>query len=62
MTWQVGYSWSNAAGGRCQRGKVRGPDSPVTVLTKGRVPVTAFIPNDWSFRKLAKGIRLSGRR
>jgi hypothetical protein len=32
------------------------PDSPVNVLTKGRVPVTAFIPNDWSFRKLAKDI------
>jgi hypothetical protein len=30
------------------------PDSPVNVLTKGRVPVTAFIPNDWSFRQLAK--------
>jgi hypothetical protein len=30
------------------------PDSPVTVLTRGKVPVTAFIPNDWSFRKLAK--------
>jgi hypothetical protein len=30
------------------------PDSPVKVLTKGRVPVTAFIPNDWSFRKLAR--------
>ncbi len=30
------------------------PDSPVSVLTKGKVPVTAFIPNDWSFRKLAK--------
>jgi hypothetical protein len=30
------------------------PDSPVTVLTKGKVPVTAFIPNDWSFRQLAK--------
>lgn len=32
------------------------PDSPVNVLTKGRVPVTAFIPNDWSFRQLAKGL------
>ena len=32
------------------------PDSPVSVLTKGRVPVTAFIPNDWSFRKLAKDL------
>ena len=30
------------------------PASPVTVLTKGRVPLTAFIPNDWSFRQLAK--------
>jgi hypothetical protein len=30
------------------------PDSPVTVLTKGKVPVTAFIPNDWSFRQLAR--------
>lgn len=29
------------------------PNSPVAVLTKGKVPVTAFIPNDWSFRKLA---------
>ena len=29
------------------------PDSPVAVLTKGRVPLTAFIPNDWSFRQLA---------
>jgi hypothetical protein len=32
------------------------PDSPVSVLTKGKVPVTAFIPNDWSFRKLAKDL------
>ncbi len=32
------------------------PDSPVTVLTKGKVPVTAFIPNDWSFRQLAKDL------
>jgi uncharacterized surface protein with fasciclin (FAS1) repeats len=32
------------------------PDSPVTVLTKGSIPVTAFIPNDWSFRKLAKDL------
>lgn len=32
------------------------PHSPVTVLTKGKVPVTAFIPNDWSFRKLAKDL------
>jgi hypothetical protein len=32
------------------------PKSPVSVLTKGRVPVTAFIPNDWSFRKLAKDL------
>jgi hypothetical protein len=32
------------------------PDSPVTVLTKGKVPVTAFIPNDWSFRRLAKDL------
>ncbi len=30
------------------------PDSPVAVLTKGKVPVTAFLPNDWSFRQLAK--------
>ncbi len=30
------------------------PDSPVNVLKKGKVPVTAFIPNDWSFRQLAK--------
>ncbi len=29
------------------------PDSPVAALTKGRVPLTAFIPNDWSFRQLA---------
>ncbi|HQR25767.1 MAG TPA: fasciclin domain-containing protein [Nocardioides sp.] len=28
------------------------PDSPVGVLTKGKVKLTAFIPNDWSFRKL----------
>lgn len=32
------------------------PDSPVTVLTKGKVPVTAFIPSDWSFRQLAKDL------
>ena len=32
------------------------PHSPVTVLTKGRVPVTAFIPNDWSFRQLAEDL------
>ena len=32
------------------------PNSPVSVLTKGKVPVTAFIPNDWSFRKLAKDL------
>jgi len=32
------------------------PNSPVSVLTKGTVPVTAFIPNDWSFRKLAKDL------
>jgi Fasciclin domain len=32
------------------------PDSPVSVLTKGWVPVTAFIPNDWSFRRLAQDL------
>ena len=32
------------------------PDSPVTVLTKGKVPVTAFILNDWSFRQLVKDL------
>jgi Fasciclin domain len=32
------------------------PDSAVSVLTKGRVPLTAFIPNDRSFRQLAKEI------
>ena len=30
------------------------PDSAVRVLTRGNTPVTAFIPNDWSFRRLAK--------
>ena len=29
------------------------PHSPVKVLTKGKVPLTAFVPNDWSFRQLA---------
>lgn len=29
------------------------PDSPVGVLTQGKVRLTAFVPNDWSFRKLA---------
>ncbi len=32
------------------------PHSPVNILTKGRKPVTAFIPNDWSFRMLAKDL------
>jgi len=32
------------------------PDSPVKILTQGKKPVTAFIPNDWSFKQLAKDL------
>ncbi len=32
------------------------PDSPVKVLTQGDVPLTAFLPNDWSFRQLVKDL------
>ena len=32
------------------------PDSPVGVLTDGTVPLTAFIPNDASFRRLAREV------
>ena len=32
------------------------PDSPVGLLADGTVPLTAFIPNDASFRKLAEDI------
>lgn len=32
------------------------PASPVKVLTDGSVPLTAFIPNDRAFRKLAQSI------
>ncbi|MEZ5096986.1 MAG: fasciclin domain-containing protein [Nocardioides sp.] len=32
------------------------PDSPVGVLADGKTPVTAFIPNDWSFKRLVKDL------
>lgn len=32
------------------------PESPVGLLTQGDVPLTAFIPNDFSFRVLAKDL------
>ncbi len=32
------------------------PDSPVGLLTDGTVPLTAFIPNDFSFKVLAKDL------
>ena len=32
------------------------PEQPGQRATKGRVPVTSFIPNDWPFRKLAKDL------
>ncbi len=32
------------------------PDSPVGLLADGEVALTAFIPNDWSFRVLAKDL------
>jgi uncharacterized surface protein with fasciclin (FAS1) repeats len=32
------------------------PASPVGVLADGKVKLTAFVPNDWSFRKLTKDL------
>ncbi len=32
------------------------PDSPVAVLADGTVPLTAFLPNDRAFKKLAKDV------
>ena len=36
------------------------PDSPVGLLTQGNVRLTAFLPNDWSFRELVRD--LTGKR
>ncbi|KHL15157.1 fasciclin domain-containing protein [Mumia flava] len=32
------------------------PDSPVAVLADGSTPVTAFLPNDWSFKRFVKDV------
>lgn len=32
------------------------PDSPVAVLADGKVPLTAFLPNDRAFKKLAQDV------
>lgn len=47
------YDIAEAAVGAVLKAK---PNSPVKVLTDGRVPLTAFIPTDQAFRQLATDI------